>query len=72
MFRLPGGGELKVAEGNISSGERRKRLILGIAAGAAGLGLLFLSPMDSSIWWLTLFLFFWMAGLGLFQAKEKT
>jgi hypothetical protein len=62
---------LNLAEGNIGSGERRKRLILGIASLAVALGILLLNPMDSLISWLLLFLLLWMAGLGLFQAGKR-
>jgi hypothetical protein len=61
-----------VAESNIGSGERQKRLMLGVAAMAAGLGVGLFGAMSSVYWWVLLFLLFWAAGLGLFQAKEKT
>ena len=58
--------------GNLGPLERRKRLALGIVGLAAAGGLVFFTAMNSVVSWVILFLLFWVAGLGLFQAKEKT
>lgn len=59
---------------NIGLGERRKRLVFGVAMLA--LGLVAATALVSSgvgrVWRLGLFLPFWMGALGLFQAREKT
>ncbi len=59
---------------NIGSKEIRKRLIMGLVSLAAAVGvLLLLRPSTTGfILWVAVFALFWMAGLGLFQAKEKT
>ena len=59
---------------NIGPREVRKRRLMGILALAAGSGLAFLSVVLETPRWLRLIVFFpiWIAGLGLFQAREKT
>jgi hypothetical protein len=59
-------------KGNLGPIEGRKRLGLGIVGLASACGLLFFTAMNSVFAWVILFLLFWVAGLGLFQAKEKT
>lgn len=58
---------------NIGRRETSKRRLLGIAALIAGIGLAFVLVIfgASRFWRLIVFLPFWMAGLGLFQAQEK-
>jgi hypothetical protein len=58
--------------GNLGPIERRKRLALGIVGLASACGLYFFTAMNSVFAWVILFLLFWVAGLALFQAKEKT
>ena len=61
-----------MAEGNLGPRERRKRLIMGVMALALGIGVaLLVRPMPVA-WRFVVFALFWIAGLGLFQAKEKT
>jgi hypothetical protein len=59
---------------NIGPREVRKRRLMGIVALAAGGGLAFLSVALQTPRLLRLIVFFpiWIAGLGLFQAREKT
>lgn len=59
---------------NLGPREVRKRRLMGIVALAAGGGLAFLSVVMEAPRWSRLIVFFpiWMAGLGLFQAREKT
>jgi hypothetical protein len=59
---------------NIGPREVRKRRLMGIVALAAGSGLAFLSVVLQTPRLLRLVVFFpiWIAGLGLFQAREKT
>jgi hypothetical protein len=59
---------------NIGPREVRKRRLMGIIALAAGVGLAFLSVVMETPRWSRLIVFFpiWIAGLGLFQAREKT
>jgi hypothetical protein len=59
---------------NIGPREVRKRRLMGIISLAAGVGLAFLSVVMQTPRLLRLIVFFpiWMAGLGLFQAREKT
>lgn len=59
---------------NIGSGERRKRLLLGVVALVISLGLLAaLIALDAGRWWrLGLFVPFLMSMVGFFQAREKT
>ena len=59
---------------NIGPREERKRLVIGIAALAAGLVIgagLMVIGVDR--WWrLGLFFPFWLGALGIFQALEQT
>ena len=59
---------------NIGPKETRKRLVMGVVMLAAGVGIAgALILGGSSRWWrVVVFLPFWMATLGFFQAKEKT
>lgn len=59
---------------NIGTKEIRKRLIMGMVSLVAAVGIaLILRPSTAGfILWFAVFALFWMAGLGLFQAKEKT
>jgi hypothetical protein len=61
-----------MAQGNLGFRERRKRFIMGVTGLVLGLGLLVFSEMKSVYSWAFLFVLFWVAGLGIFQAKEKT
>jgi hypothetical protein len=62
----------RVADGNLGPGERRKRLILGVAALIGALGWVFTGATGAVYQRILLFVLFWLAALGLFQAKEKT
>ncbi|MBD0373460.1 MAG: hypothetical protein ICV60_21675 [Pyrinomonadaceae bacterium] len=59
---------------NIGPREIRKRRLMGIVALAVGVALAFALVVFQSPRLLRLLIFFpiWMAGLGLFQAREKT
>ncbi len=59
---------------NIGSGERRKRLLGGVAGFAVGVAVLALLLLFSADrWWrLALILPFWMGGIGFFQHRDKT
>jgi hypothetical protein len=59
---------------NIGPREILKRRIMGIVTLTLGLGLAFLMVLAGSSRWyrLVIFIPMWLAGLGLFQAKEKT
>lgn len=59
---------------NIGERERRKRRVMGFVALASGVGLAFLMVVYDAPRWSRLVIFFpvWLAGLGLFQAREKT
>ena len=59
---------------NIGPREQRKRRVLGIVALAIGVGLAAALITYGTPRWTRLVLFFpiWIAGLGLFQAHEKT
>jgi len=61
-----------MAQGNLGYRERRKRFIMGVAGLVLGVGLLVLSGMKSAYSWIFLLVLFWLAGLGIFQAREKT
>jgi hypothetical protein len=61
-----------MTQGNLGFRERRKRFIMGVAGLVLGLGVLVFSEMKSVYLWAFLFGLFWVAGLGIFQAKEKT
>jgi hypothetical protein len=58
---------------NIGPREERKRRLMGIAALTVGIGLAFVLVVFAAPRWSRLAVFFpiWMAGLGLFQAREK-
>ena len=58
---------------NIGQHEARKRRLMGIVALTAGVGLAFLSVFFQAPRFLRLIVFFpiWIAGLGLFQARER-
>jgi hypothetical protein len=60
--------------GNIGTGERRKRLVFGIAAFGVGLviAVLLVVARAPLVWRLPLFLVFYAAALGVFQARDKT
>jgi len=65
---------METAAINIGPNEVRKRRLMGIVALAAGVGLAFLAVVLQAPRWSRLIVFFpiWIAGLGLFQAREKT
>ena len=59
---------------NIGPRERRKRLLTGavvLIVGFAGLGVLIGAGLHPA-WRLGLFVPFWLAALGYFQARERT
>jgi len=59
---------------NIGPKEVRKRRLMGIVALTVGVGLAFVLVVFEAPRLLRVLVFFpiWMAGLGLFQAREKT
>ncbi|HKS29476.1 MAG TPA: hypothetical protein VJS44_16720 [Pyrinomonadaceae bacterium] len=59
---------------NIGPREIRKRRLMGIVALTVGVGLAFVLYVFEAPRMSRLFVFFpvWIAGLGLFQAREKT
>jgi hypothetical protein len=59
---------------NIGAGERRKRLVFGVAAIGIGavLAILLVSIEAPLLWRLPLFLPFFAGALGFFQARDKT
>jgi hypothetical protein len=59
---------------NIGAGGRRRRLTIGIVALGAGavIGVLLVAVAAPRIWRLPLFLVFYVAALGIFQARDKT
>ena len=61
------------AVANIGPHEARKRRLMGIVALTAGVGLAFLSVIFQAPRLLRLIVFFpiWIAGLGLFQARDR-
>jgi hypothetical protein len=61
-----------MAQGNLGYRGRRKRFIMGVAGLVLGVGLLVFSGMKSAYSWIFLLVLFWLAGLGIFQAREKT
>lgn len=65
-------GTIGSMTGNLGPLERRKRFILGIIASASAGILVVFTAMNSIVVWVLVFMLFWIAGLGLFQAKEKT
>lgn len=59
---------------NIGPREERKRRLMGVVALTVSVGLAFVLVVFGMSRWSRLVIFFpaWMAGLGLFQAREKT
>jgi hypothetical protein len=59
---------------NIGAGGRRKRLMFGfVALGVGAVIAVLLVAVDAPrIWRLPLFLVFYVAALGIFQARDKT
>jgi hypothetical protein len=59
---------------NIGPRERNKRRLLGIVSLTVAVAFAFvLVSYGAARWWrLVIFFPLWMAGLGLFQAREKT
>jgi uncharacterized membrane protein len=59
---------------NIGAGGRRKRLIFGIVALGVGavIAVLLVAIGAPRIWRLPLILVFYVAALGIFQARDKT
>ena len=59
---------------NIGPREQFKRRLMGIVGLARGAGLSFLTVVSEAPRWsrLVVFIPIWLAGLGLFQAREKT
>jgi hypothetical protein len=64
----------KVEFANIGPKETRKRLLMGIAMLAVGVvtAVIFAHADVSRGWYAVLFLPFWMATLGISQARKKT
>lgn len=65
---------MKASVTNIGPREIRKRRLMGIVALGIGAGLAFVLIVFEAPRLMRLVVFFpvWMAGLGLFQAREKT
>jgi hypothetical protein len=59
---------------NIGPRERTKRRLLGIVALVCGVGVAFLMVVFEAPRWSRALVFFpvWLAGLGMFQARERT
>ena len=59
---------------NIAPGGRRRRLLMGVVmlVVAAALGVLLVAGGAGRGWRLALLVPLWVAGLGLFQARERT
>jgi Flp pilus assembly protein TadB len=59
---------------NIGAGERRKRFSFGIVALGVGvvIAVLLVVVRAPLLWRLPLFLVFYFAALGIFQARDKT
>jgi MFS family permease len=59
---------------NIGTGGRRKRLVFGLVALGVGavIAALLVAVDAPRIWRLPLFLVFYVAALGIFQARDKT
>jgi hypothetical protein len=59
---------------NIGAGGRRKRLMFGIVALGVGavIAALLLAISAPRIWRIPLFFVFYVAALGIFQARDKT
>ena len=45
---------------------------MGVAGLVLGVGLLVFSGMKSAYSWIFLLVLFWLAGLGIFQTRERT
>jgi len=56
-----------VVEGNLGSQERRKRLMMGVVALILGLCTVLAARPMSAVGRLSVFVLFWIAGLGLLQ-----
>ena len=61
-----------MADGNLGPNERRKRLVFGAVAFAGAGGLAVAGDTTAVYQRIFLFVLFWIAALGFFQAKEKT
>jgi hypothetical protein len=59
-------------EGNLGRRERSNRLTMGLVALALGWSVAFTFRPLSVVGHLSMFVMFWLAGLGIFQGKEKT
>jgi hypothetical protein len=59
---------------NIGAGERRKRLVVGIAALSAGviMAVLLVAVGAPLVWRLPLVFLFYVGALGFFQSRDKT
>jgi hypothetical protein len=59
---------------NIGAGGRRQRLIFGLVALGVGavIAVLLVAIAAPRIWRVPLFLVFYVAALGIFQARDKT
>jgi MFS family permease len=59
---------------NIGSGGRRKRLVFGLLALGVGavIAALLVAVGAPRVWRLPLFVVFYVAALGIFQARDKT
>lgn len=59
---------------NIGTGGRRKRLMFGLVALGVGvvIAALLVAVAAPRVWRLPLFLVFYVAALGIFQARDKT
>jgi len=61
-----------VNEGNLGAKEPRKRLVMGVTALVLGSSMAFTFRPLSVVGYVSICVLFWIAGLGIFQAKEKT
>lgn len=59
---------------NIGAGERRKRLVFGVAGFGVGIVIAILLAMIHApvLWRLPLVLLFYVGALGFFQSRDKT
>ena len=59
---------------NIGPREQTKRRLMGVVALVCGAGLAFASVVMGAPWWSRVMVFppIWLAGLGMFMAREKT